>query len=444
MSSRTTAQVPQTAQSAAQYELVELDEQRTNSSFVFESDTIASSATTATTCPYYQRLTLFLAKVIGNRCLFPLLLLDSIACAAVKFLWSEQEIAQREDLSANERMLVRLSAILVGLGTISQTFLIPTLSPVMQEKDGALWRLGIDTVHIAPDAKRSLGLAAVALSVVAMLFSSCGCYLLARAILWAPDMLTQAWSVAVGVYFLFGGPLVCAGMFTMYIGGTLANNAILELILLVGKTSATDTAWSDVDVQAARLARETMPAVSSGWGGASIIIVATYWLIGLSEFIWWLHVNTIPVAVYSLCFFIFSFGVLWPLAVTSTNCDHLMVALNDNRLGCLGEQAACDKIRDVETALRRLNRDQGLGFCIGGVVVDKRKLNTLFATVISTASPIFAAIMALRPESGQQLMQSACSLGTEQAAALHSVALTFMNSSCVLNLTIAPGGVTEW
>jgi hypothetical protein len=229
-------------------------------------------------------------------------------------------------------------------------------------------------------------------------------------------------------------------LLTMFVGAALANQPILELSRRVERTPPSDPAWTEIEREAELLATETMLEVSNGWGRVVASFVVTYWLLGFSEFVWWLHENTIKAAVLSVAPFVFSLAVLWPLAVTSSNCDRLMAALNSSRLSHLSDPNAHTKICAVETALRRLNLDQGLGFSIAGSVVDKRKLKQIFIAGASTSPPLFATVMALRPLSAKEFV---CSLETQQALALQTVVSTF-NSTCVYNVTISADGVVQW
>ena len=118
-----------------------------------------------------------------------------------------------------------------------------------------------------------------------------------------------------------------------------------------------------------------------------------------------------------------------------------MVALNANRLKHLNDPTAHAKIFGVETALRRLNLDQGLGFSIGGSVVDKRKLKQVLVGMATTVSPLFATVMALRPAPTTGAF--VCSLEKQQSLALQVVASNF-NATCTYNVTIGPSGVVQW
>jgi hypothetical protein len=183
-----------------------------------------------------------------------------------------------------------------------------------------------------------------------------------------------------------------------------------------------------------------MPAVSNGWGHVVAVQILTYWLLGFSEFVWWLHEDTLYTAIMTIAAFLFSLAVLWPLAMTSSNCDELMTAFNTNRLAYVHDTTACVKIMNIETALRRLNLDQGLGFSIGGSVVNTRKLIQIFISVASIVPPIFATVVALRPTTEGMF---ACQLRQDQALALQTVTSTF-NSTCIYNVSISTSGVLQW
>ena len=81
--------------------------------------------------------------------------------------------------------------------------------------------------------------------------------------------------------------------------------------------------------------------------------------------------NGFVVAILSLC--PLPLTLIWPIAVLGTACDELLSMLNDAR----ADRLTIDDEHRVESLrryLKDLNREQGLGFVLFGVVLDKRKI----------------------------------------------------------------------
>eukprot|EP01047_Picozoa_sp_COSAG01_P090961 COSAG01_NODE_22677_length_845_cov_47.839142_2_plen_170_part_01 len=168
------------------------------------------------------------------------------------------------------------------------------------------------------------------------------------------------------------------------------------------------------------------------------LFVATYVTFGFSYFVWWLVVGTLWAAIEVLLCCLFALVVMWPLAMTSTNCDGLMTALNASRLKHISTHGTHLAIFTLEIALRRLNLDQGLGFMVDEVVINKRTLKQVFLAMATIFPPIFASVWALREQTLESIAQhdnveSPCLLNTEQTAVLQNLVGIF-NASCVYNL----------
>ena len=114
--------------------------------------------------------------------------------------------------------------------------------------------------------------------------------------------------------------------------------------------------------------------------------------------------------------------------------------------------------------MERLNHRQGLGFVVWGRVVDRRTVNIIAASVVSFFSTVLPIIIGLMPSSSS--LATECSeaidpltgdcdqrsdlcavngtfkvdLGASyEAQAAIAAALSMLNSSCVVNVTIGRG-----
>ena len=107
---------------------------------------------------------------------------------------------------------------------------------------------------------------------------------------------------------------------------------------------------------------------------------------------------------------------------------------------------ACAAIRaavlEIETRKHAPLQGLVIGGTTGGVVFDKRKLMSIFATISSLAATGIPMLLPLRPE---RALEDRASLRPEQQAALEAVAATFefggaVLSSCMFNVTLSIGG----
>ena len=92
-------------------------------------------------------------------------------------------------------------------------------------------------------------------------------------------------------------------------------------------------------------------------------------------------------------------ALVLPLARVGTRCDDLQAALNDKAMRhCMRHLEFHERLNALELRLRRLNNQQGLGFCVGGVVLDKRTLIKIFVGIASLTGTIGPAVMLLTPQ----------------------------------------------
>lgn len=146
----------------------------------------------------------------------------------------------------------------------------------------------------------------------------------------------------------------------------------------------------------------------------------------------------------------------WPLAQTSTACSDLMDYLNAQRTQNLNLH---ERLSALETALRQHNKGKGLGFVVGGIVVDVRLLSQAFLGIFSVLSTVIPLIMLLRPADPEECaltdLQVRCCCGSHfdislrltincvafaQKAAFQSTAAA-MNLTCTFNMSVGPGGL---
>eukprot|EP01045_Picozoa_sp_COSAG04_P007829 COSAG04_NODE_418_length_14698_cov_5.217412_7_plen_118_part_00 len=117
----------------------------------------------------------------------------------------------------------------------------------------------------------------------------------------------------------------------------------------------------------------------------------------------------------------------------------MLVTLNTKRLDNLH---AHDRILALETGLRQLHNDQGLGFVmLFDTVVDKRKLKQAGLALASVVPALMTATIALAPKTAAN-DASTCGLTGEQRAAIENTLASMASaysdpSTCSYNFTVS-------
>jgi hypothetical protein len=162
------------------------------------------------------------------------------------------------------------------------------------------------------------------------------------------------------------------------------------------------TLWDDkVRTPAVRLARETLPALSEwGFGTSALFFGGFFLVLGLvpgaavayfTSTDLRTHVNpfehhvevyfSVIIVAASLPMFIASVP-----AGVSSQCSKLLDGLNELRPEFTVEQN--QQVLDLEQYLLRANSGQGLGFVLGGIVVNPRMLKKVGAAVYLVLLPV--------------------------------------------------------
>ena len=88
-----------------------------------------------------------------------------------------------------------------------------------------------------------------------------------------------------------------------------------------------------------------------------------------------------------------------------------------------------------------LNKNQGLGFVLFGIVLDKRYFFSLLVNLGALGATVLTTLLAFRHDVQTDASTgTSCGLTKEQEVAAQSMFTTF-NATCTWNLTIGPAGV---
>lgn len=169
--------------------------------------------------------------------------------------------------------------------------------------------------------------------------------------------------------------------------------------------------WFTIEEPAQKLAQETLPLLSDGWGPSLVAAMVGIGAIALGGF---LHLSETPQHVWDdsglvhrmmagTVAFIASLPVLLALAPAriSTACDELTDSLTD--LHTKGDPVRqYERMVPLETILDRANRKNGIGFRIGrGTVLDKKALLLTAVKVyslVATAVPLLLSALEMVPD----------------------------------------------
>ena len=119
------------------------------------------------------------------------------------------------------------------------------------------------------------------------------------------------------------------------------------------------------------------------------------------------------------------------VAATSSRCDLLMDALNATAI-VHGESCHL-RLDYLIRALSRLNRGQGIGFMVCGIVLDRKRLRSLAFAIASGLSTLFTALLALRDDAPQHAAADACVLSESEGDIIRSL---LSGRDCAFNMTL--------
>jgi hypothetical protein len=225
-----------------------------------------------------------------------------------------------------------------------------------------------------------------------------------NAIVVRPCGVTQGggvWLVVVGLAFAMLGPLIVDFGVSLCIASGLAMGAIGVVTAAAETITPSDEGWYswvegpalalDVRSKASDSSSGAIGLLSSGWGSGLAALYVLFWA-GLAPgcLTALVLMNALSlgssVEIQAVLGIISVVSILLPLyfsrsvARISTACQALLTQLNLVRMGDLSHHS---RLLALETALRNLNQQQGLGIVLGltGVVLDTKMLKQIGFTL---------------------------------------------------------------
>ena len=254
--------------------------------------------------------------------------------------------------------------------------------------------------------------------------------------------------------------LAIAWFVTLKQAAALSTCAVRRVRHAIYHRTIDSTQWeSEVVGGICLLADETMPVLSRGWDGGAAAVCVACSTMALRQFVGALQqedqtamATGILQGGLSACLPV---GLLWDLADTSSECDLLVKDLNDKRLSETSTRTttlsrtrsdtAHLAIVKLETMLGQLNKNQGLGFVLAGIVIDKRYLCSLLIKIGALATTILTTLLTFR-QSAQTTSgegQLCGGLSKAELAVLETMLnnMKMLNASCTYKWSYGPGGL---
>ena len=162
-------------------------------------------------------------------------------------------------------------------------------------------------------------------------------------------------------------------LFSLYLGASLAADAVDEVIQRIEELSPDHVRWEEeVEHGGVKLAEETMEWLSAGWATGVALFFAASWSLCAMDFVLF-AIGRDPTKFVLACLFAaLPLIVCYPVAATSSKCDDLLSALNTKSLryvaytwSALDDDDTSRSHRDthlrlqaLQQGLRQLNYDQ--------------------------------------------------------------------------------------
>jgi hypothetical protein len=306
---------------------------------------------------------------------------------------------------------------------------------------GQLQTLGAGNTKISAKAATRLGRWHIGLLVFSALWVLFGLFYVVNALLGNEDVITgfpTALAMLAGLFVAYVVPLASwAWWLSLKVASALVSDEVTECRKLIDTTSATSAEW-DIEVvpQLLQLVNSTLPALSRGWANGLLALWTACWAASLGMFTHYLDCGTMfffVMGVISACVPLF---LAADVASASSDCDTIKAELNSKRAADLSVENDA-KLFVLERLLQNLNKDQGLGFVVGGTVLDNTTLKMIFAKMAGLLGTVGPIILSLAPTTTASADAGDLPQCAATAAEIAHVRATFTNSSCsYTNLTV--------
>ena len=313
---------------------------------------------------------------------------------------------------------------------------------------GGLEKLGCGTTELGQASRRILHRWKVLLTGVGLLWALTGLVSAFQVLFMEgkTSKLTGRVLTPLYLYTVCLAAVPCNGLFLPLIfnvwiyalqyGSLLAGETVDRVIENVERHSPTDPAWQSVVVPGVKmLVRETLPDLSKAFGNTLGYMVLGCWCGAFAWFAVYVEKRALMALVCMIVFTFLPFGIATTVSSTSDKCDELRDKINAKR----GDDLTAHlELASLETYMKELNRGQGLGFVVSGIVIDIGMMNRIFSALVSFLVTVVPIILALTPSTVAAYDDTlgACELSNEQQAAIKATAQVVINGSCSYNITL--------
>jgi hypothetical protein len=274
---------------------------------------------------------------------------------------------------------IRFACTAIANPLVSLTMI--SLHKVMREGDGHLVQLGLGVTKVSADAAALLKRWNVVLMVLMspvvlvgiMISLTCGdgCDIV-------NDRVQFVRAQIFSLSWIYVVPLVLTWYLALKEASLLVSDLVLEVRKQIRDTDFKSPEWdAEVVPKVKELLTHTLPTISHGFGDALLAFWAAAWVLAFGQFSAALMDDGGSFHLINACvFLVFPLFVALDVAGASSDCDSIAASLNDKRADAMDQSD--DKLVRMERLLSLANRGQGLGFKVGGKVMDRSTLKMIF------------------------------------------------------------------
>ena len=258
----------------------------------------------------------------------------------------------------------------------------------------------------------------------------------------AGDGLTVIYCLASYGWWCLAVPIAFACFFSMKVCARLACFRITTVRRSCALFEPGTAEWETHVVVATReLINSVLYTLSSTFGNFVVCACLVLWSMALYHLCYgliaredagygWLSEFVLCCVFLSAPLFVF-----YDLAVSGTECDKLVAALNDKRIAEPTDENHTNILK-LELMIKQLFKGQGLGFNVYGIVLDKAYFASLFAKMLGLGVTAIGSLLALAHASSEPTAD--CAPTALQLQIVHAL---FTNGTCAYLLQKGGGAL---
>eukprot|EP01047_Picozoa_sp_COSAG01_P064793 COSAG01_NODE_8638_length_2712_cov_1.239571_3_plen_506_part_00 len=243
-------------------------------------------------------------------------------------------------------------------------------------------------------------------------------------------------------YLVSGGPMGMALWLSVKVAARVVSNNVLKFDTCIRHSHPSSREeWGIVSTQAAKLINVTLPTLSNNWGKPVVCFFIGMWAFASTALIASVEDLHIWEAFFVVICALIPLWLAKDIAQTSTNCNNILVTLHNKRTSCTTD-ADHLQIFKIELLIRQCNRDQGLGFVVGGaqsdsgVVLNVRMLKTVLLAIAWTSVTVFPLLLTLQKDAAGTQQTHTCDITTTQRDTIRSI-MESRSPTCRYNVTLS-------